>query len=65
MLPSHLALTPPGALDRTGEAARRRRQLQRAATEVLERAGYEELIPPTLDTRTRSSAPAGPGSPSG
>ena len=31
MLPSQLAVTPPGALDLTGEAARRRRQLQRAA----------------------------------
>ena len=47
--PSQPAVTPPGALDLTGEAARRRRQLQRAAMEVLERAGYEELIPPTLE----------------
>jgi Histidyl-tRNA synthetase len=49
MLPSQLAVTPPGALDLTGEAARRRRQLQRASMAVLERAGYEELIPPTLE----------------
>jgi ATP phosphoribosyltransferase regulatory subunit len=49
MLPSQLAITPPGALDLTGEAARRRRQLQRASMAVLERAGYEELIPPTLE----------------
>ncbi len=49
MLPSLLAVTPPGALDLTGEAARRRRQLQRAAMAVLEHAAYEELIPPTLE----------------
>jgi ATP phosphoribosyltransferase regulatory subunit len=49
MLPSQLAVTPPGALDLTGEAARRRRQLQRASMAVLERAAYEELIPPTLE----------------
>src|SRR6476620_3726342 len=49
MLPSQLAITPPGALDLTGEAARRRRLLQRAAMQVLERAEYEELIPPTLE----------------
>jgi ATP phosphoribosyltransferase regulatory subunit len=49
MLPSQLAITPPGALDLTGEAARRRRQLQRASMAVLEQAGYEELIPPTLE----------------
>src|SRR5215211_24396 len=46
---SQSAVTPPGALDLTGEAARRRRQLQRAAMAVLERAAYEELIPPTLE----------------
>ena len=43
------AATPPGALDLTGDAARRRRALQRAAVEVLERAGYEELLPPTFE----------------
>jgi len=49
MLQSQLALTPPGAFDLTGAAARRRRELQRASMGVLERAGYEELIPPTLE----------------
>jgi ATP phosphoribosyltransferase regulatory subunit len=49
MLSSHLARTPPGALDLTGDAARRRRALQRASMAVLEQAGYEELIPPTLE----------------
>jgi ATP phosphoribosyltransferase regulatory subunit len=43
------AVTPPGALDLTGEAARVRRRLQRSAMDVLERGGYEELIPPTLE----------------
>ena len=43
------AATPPGALDLTGDAARRRRALQRAAVLVLERAGYEELLPPTFE----------------
>src|SRR5687767_4368149 len=42
------AATPPGALDLTGDAARRRRALQRAAFAVLERGGYEELLPPAL-----------------
>ncbi len=49
MSPSQPAVTPPGALDLTGEAARRRRELQRAAMAVLEAAAYEELIPPTLE----------------
>ena len=43
------AATPPGALDLTGDAARRRRALQRASVGVLERAGYEELLPPTFE----------------
>jgi ATP phosphoribosyltransferase regulatory subunit len=43
------AATPPGALDLTGDAARRRRALQRAAMQVLERGGYEELLPPTFE----------------
>ena len=49
MLRSPIAATPPGALDLTGEAARRRRVLQREAVGVLERAGYEELLPPTFE----------------
>ena len=43
------AATPPGALDLTGDAARRRRSLQRATVQVLERGGYEELLPPTFE----------------
>jgi ATP phosphoribosyltransferase regulatory subunit len=43
------ASTPPGALDLTGDAARRRRTLQRTAVQVLERGGYEELLPPTFE----------------
>ena len=61
MLPSQLAVTPPGALDLTGEAARRRRQLQRAAMAVLERAAYEELIPPTLEYQDTFLRAGGPG----
>jgi ATP phosphoribosyltransferase regulatory subunit len=49
MFPSSIAAIPPGALDLTGEAVRRRRGLQRAAMGALERAGYEELIPPTFE----------------
>jgi ATP phosphoribosyltransferase regulatory subunit len=48
MIPA-IAATPPGALDLTGEAVRRRRLLQRTSMAVLERAGYEELIPPTFE----------------
>ncbi len=61
MLPSQLAVTPPGALDFTGEAARRRRELQRAALQVLERGGYEELIPPTLEYQETFLRAGGPG----
>lgn len=61
MLPSQIAITPPGALDLTGEAARRRRLLQRAAMQVLERAGYEELIPPTLEYQETFLRAGGPG----
>lgn len=46
---SSIALVPPGALDLTGEAARRRRTLQRDTLGVLEAAGFEELIPPTFE----------------
>ena len=49
MYPSSIATIPPGALDLTGEAVRRRRGLQRAAMAALERSGYEELIPPTFE----------------
>jgi len=44
-----MAAIPPGALDLTGEAVRRRRGLQHAAMAVLERAGYEEMLPPTFE----------------
>jgi ATP phosphoribosyltransferase regulatory subunit len=57
---SQPAVTPPGALDLTGEAARRRRRLQRAAMATLEQAAYDELIPPTLeyqDTFIRAGGP--------
>lgn len=60
MLPS-LAATPPGALDLTGDAVRRRRALQRAAGTVLEQGGYQELIPPTFeyeDVFLRAGGPA-------
>jgi ATP phosphoribosyltransferase regulatory subunit len=61
MPPSQLAITPPGALDLTGEAARRRRQLQHAAMQVLERSAYEELIPPTLEYQDTFLRAGGPG----
>ena len=60
MFPRSLAAIPPGALDHTGEAVRRRRGLQRAAMGVLQRVGYEELIPPTFeyeDTFLRAGGP--------
>ncbi|HEV8453851.1 MAG TPA: ATP phosphoribosyltransferase regulatory subunit, partial [Gemmatimonadales bacterium] len=49
MFPTSFAAIPPGALDLTGEAVRRRRSLQRAAMDTLEHAGYEELLPPTFE----------------
>jgi ATP phosphoribosyltransferase regulatory subunit len=49
MFPTSFAAIPPGALDLTGEAVRRRRSLQRAAMDTLEQAGYEELLPPTFE----------------
>ncbi len=60
MFPTSIAAIPPGALDLTGEAARRRRELQRATMGALEKAGYEELIPPTFeyeDTFVRAGGP--------
>src|SRR5512143_784390 len=44
-----IAPIPPGCLDLTGPAAVARRRLQRAVSDVLERAGYEELLPPTFE----------------
>jgi ATP phosphoribosyltransferase regulatory subunit len=61
MFPASLAAIPPGALDHTGEAVRRRRDLQRAAMGVLERAGYEELIPPTFEYEDTFLRAGGPG----
>ncbi len=49
MFPTSIAAIPPGALDLSGEAVRRRRALQRATMSALEHAGYEELIPPTFE----------------
>lgn len=61
MFPSSIATIPPGALDLTGEAVRRRRTLQRSAMGVLERAGYEELIPPTFEYEDTFLRAGGPG----
>jgi ATP phosphoribosyltransferase regulatory subunit len=44
-----ITATPPGALDLTGAALRRRRGLQRTMLAVLEQRGYEELSPPTFE----------------
>ncbi len=49
MTRSPITATPPGALDLTGDAIRRRRALQRATTAALEEAGFEELSPPTFE----------------
>src|SRR5262245_16437542 len=61
MLPWQLSVARPGALELTGEAARRRRQLQRASMAVLERAAFEELIPPTLEYQDTFLRAGGPG----
>jgi ATP phosphoribosyltransferase regulatory subunit len=61
MFPTSIAAIPPGALDLTGEAARRRRMLQRATMEALERAAYEELIPPTFEYEDTFLRAGGPG----
>jgi ATP phosphoribosyltransferase regulatory subunit len=60
MFPTSIAAIPPGALDLSGEAVRRRRSLQRATMAALEEARYEELIPPTFeyeDTFVRAGGP--------
>src|SRR5512146_3565975 len=44
-----ITATPPGALDLSGPAVVRRRALQRATMDVLARAGFEELSPPTFE----------------
>lgn len=49
MLRPSIAPIPPGALDLTGEAVRKRRALQRGAMEHLATAGFAELIPPTFE----------------
>ena len=48
-LRSSIAPIPPGALDLAGDAVRRRRLLQGWMLERVERAGYEEIIPPTFE----------------
>jgi ATP phosphoribosyltransferase regulatory subunit len=61
MFATPIAAIPPGALDLTGEAVRRRRALQRATMGALQVGGYEELIPPTFeyeDTFVRAGGPA-------
>ncbi len=46
---SAIALIPPGAIDLTGDAVKRRRGLQRATLDVLEAGGFEEVSPPTFE----------------
>jgi ATP phosphoribosyltransferase regulatory subunit len=46
---SGIALIPPGAIDLTGDAVKRRRGLQRATLDVLEAGGFEEVSPPTFE----------------
>jgi ATP phosphoribosyltransferase regulatory subunit len=61
MLRATIAPIPPGALDLTGDAVRRRRALQRATTRTLEAGGFEEIIPPTFEYEEiflRASGPA-------
>jgi ATP phosphoribosyltransferase regulatory subunit len=43
------APTPPGALDLAGPAAALRRRLERSMGEILVRAGYQEVLPPTFE----------------
>lgn len=49
MTRSSIAPIPAGALDLSGPAVRRRRELQRAAMAVLDAAGFAEVIPPTFE----------------
>lgn len=58
---SAIALVPPGALDLTGEAVRRRRALQRSALAVLEEGGFEEVSPPTFEYEEIFVRAGGPG----
>jgi len=44
-----LAAIPPGSLDLTGPAALARRRLRRVAADLLEGAGYAEILPPTFE----------------
>lgn len=61
-MPRHsIAPIPPGALDLTGDAVRRRRALQRAAFATLEARGYDELIPPTFEYEEIFLRAGGPG----
>ncbi len=61
MLRASIAPIPPGALDLTGAAVRRRRGLQRVTMARLEAAGYEELIPPTFEYEEIFLRAGGPG----
>jgi len=61
MLRTSITLTPPGALDLTGEAVRRRRALQRAAMNALQAAGFEEVRPPTFEYEEVFLRAGGPG----
>jgi ATP phosphoribosyltransferase regulatory subunit len=57
----HIAPIPPGALDLTGPAALLRRRLQRASADLLERVGYQELLPPTFEYEEVFLRAGGPG----
>ncbi len=48
-MPRPITPIPPGALDLTGPAAQTRRRLLRVVADGLERAGYQELLPPTFE----------------
>jgi ATP phosphoribosyltransferase regulatory subunit len=61
MLRATIAPIPPGALDLTGDAVRRRRALQRATTRTLEAAGFDEIIPPTFEYEEIFLRAGGPG----
>jgi ATP phosphoribosyltransferase regulatory subunit len=56
-----VAPIPPGALDLTGDAVRRRRTLQRAAMSLLEATGYAEVSPPTFEYEAIFVRAAGAG----
>jgi len=61
MLNGLRAPVPPGALDLTGDAVRRRRALQRAMMGVLDAHRYEEAFPPSFEYEETFLAAGGPG----